>query len=522
MYKMLIVDDEPLIRTGLKNMIEWEVYGIEIVGEAEDGMKAYMQIKSLQPDIALIDISMPNMSGLELIELCTHLSASPNFIILSGYNDFEYVRTAIKYGAINYLLKPVDQDELTHTIISTVKLLDNDRTKNLYFQKGLQALKNDTLVRLLHHQIDSRELREKSHFLNLSFRCSSMRVGLLKAMNGQDELPMQTFSFSDIEHCKNVCSSVCPCYTAIDFSGTIIFIFKDHSHELTEHDFNRLLEDCARQLSEEKNLSFFIALGSNASNSSELSLSYHNAMEFIEKKRAIETVLQKSASRNMETDSNLPPSLSPDQLIPCLSENNISKIHQIIHAYFCNISVQTCGADLEHVKYSLVESIIGIMQKLRSSTLTDSNIYSLKQNAFSVIRSADSLTALEENLYLYFLALAEQLSENINPEYSFLVRNALNYVRDNYHDCNLSLKTLAVQMGVNASYLGRQFSLETKEYFSDYLNRTRISQALQLLNDTSWKVSKIAEAVGFANVSYFFTIFKKITGKHPSDYRQNP
>ncbi|MBD5458629.1 MAG: helix-turn-helix domain-containing protein, partial [Lachnospiraceae bacterium] len=145
------------------------------------------------------------------------------------------------------------------------------------------------------------------------------------------------------------------------------------------------------------------------------------------------------------------------------------------------------------------------------------NLNTLKQNAFSSIRSADSLAALEDNLLLYFLGLAEQLSENTNPEYSFLVRNALNYVKDNYHDCNLSLKTLAGQMEVNASYLGRQFSLETKEYFSDYLNRIQIAQALQLLNDTSWTASRIAEAVGFTNVSYFFTIFKKITGKRPSD-----
>lgn len=222
-----------------------------------------------------------------------------------------------------------------------------------------------------------------------------------------------------------------------------------------------------------------------------------------------------------EQDPNSALSLSPELLIPCLSDNDMPKLRQIIRSYFYNISAQPCGIDLEHIKYSLVESMIGIMQKLSTSTLTDSNISTLKQNAFSAIRSADSLAALEEHLLLFFPVLADQLSENTNPEYSFLVRNALNYVRDNYHDCNLSLKTLAGQMGVNASYLGRQFSLETKEYFSDYLNRIRISQALQLLDDTSWKVSKVAETVGFANVSYFFTIFKKITGKSPGDYRRN-
>lgn len=521
MYKMLIVDDEPLIRSGLKNLIEWEVYGIEIAGEAEDGTKAYLQIKSLQPDIALIDISMPNMSGLELIELCSHLEHSPKFIILSGYDDFEFVRTAIKYGAVNYLLKPVDQEELTNTIMSTVKLLDDDRTKKLHFQEGIHALKNDTLIRLLNHRIESRELREKSQFLNLSFRCSTMRVGLLKTAESQNESPTQPFSLSDIESCKKLCCNTCPCYTAIDVTGTIIFIFKDHTHALTEEDFNRMLENCAQQLSQQPGTTFYTALGPNASNAGELPLSYHSAMQAIEKKQTFENVFQKDTLMQLEKNTGPELLLNPEQVVSCLIKNNTQELRQIIHTYFRNISTRPYTGDLENIKYSLVESIIGIMQKLSSSTLTDSDISALKQKAFSTIRSADSLTVLEENLLVYFLTLAEQLKENSNPEYSFLVQNTLNYVRDNYHDCNLSLKTLAGQMGVNATYLGRQFSLETKEYFSDYLNRIRVAQALQLLNDTSWKISKIAEAVGFANVSYFFTIFKKVTGGRPSDYRKN-
>lgn len=160
MYKMIIVDDEPLIRSGLRNLIEWEVYGIEIVAESEDGMKAYLNIKDQHIDIALIDINMPNMNGLELIELCSHLAYCPKFIILSGYNDFEYVRTAMQHGAVNYLLKPVNQEELTNTIMSTVHMLDDTQTQKQQFQESMMALRNDILVRVLTNRIDTRELRE--------------------------------------------------------------------------------------------------------------------------------------------------------------------------------------------------------------------------------------------------------------------------------------------------------------------------------------------------------------------------
>lgn len=115
----------------------------------------------------------------------------------------------------------------------------------------------------------------------------------------------------------------------------------------------------------------------------------------------------------------------------------------------------------------------------------------------------------------------DQLDENTNPTYSFLIQNALSYVRNNYQDINLSLKTLAIQLNVNAAYLGRQFAMETSEYFSDYLNRIRIAKAIHLLKSSSHKTASIAESVGFANITYFFTIFKKTTGKRPGDFRKS-
>ena len=519
MYKLLIVDDEPNIRAGLRNLVEWDVYGIEIAGEAEDGMKAYLQIKHNHPDIALIDISMPNMTGLELIELCSSLDNPPKFIILSGYNDFEYVRTAIRYGAVNYLLKPVNQEELTNTIISTVKLLDNSRTQKTYFKEGIQILRNDTLLRLLTHRIDSKELREKSRFLHLTFRCSSMRVGLLKPNRTRELASKPIFSAADIETCQTLCNSVCSCYAALDADTMLILILLDYSHALNESDFLELLQTCAQQLSNDHPSSFYTAVGPNAASANELYLSYNQALQEIEQKQTCEQVLQKESSQlseNMEIQEIL---FDTELMIQALKDHAEEKGNEIIHAYFGSISDHP-QVDLEAIKYALIEVIIEIMQKLDFSPLTDQSIHTLKQRAFSMIRSSNTAAALEENLIVFFHILFEQLNEYTNSRYSTVVQNALIYVRDHYQDCNLSLKTLAAKMDVNPTYLGRQFSQETKEYFSDYVNRIRIAQAIQLLNSTTWKTAKIAENVGFTTVSYFFTIFKKVTGGRPGDYRK--
>lgn len=192
---------------------------------------------------------MPGMNGLELLELCSHLPSSPSFIILSGYNHFEYVRTAMRYGAVNYLLKPVEQEELIHTIMSTVQLLDDAHTHKRQFQEGIALLQNDVLMRILTNRIENPELREKCNFVNLSFRCSNMRVGLLKALSPKSTITWERTDFSSAELCKTICNAHCSVYTAMDVHDNFILIFKDYTGQMEEPAFSQLLENCAFRLS---------------------------------------------------------------------------------------------------------------------------------------------------------------------------------------------------------------------------------------------------------------------------------
>lgn len=508
MYKMIIVDDEPLIRQGLKNLIEWEVYGIEIVGEAEDGMKAYLDIKDKQPDIALIDISMPNLNGMELINLCSHLEQPPKFIILSGYNDFEYVRTAMQYGAINYLLKPVDLEELTNTLISTIHLLDDATTRNQQFRESITALRNDVLVRLLNNRIESRELREKCRLVDLSFHCNCMYTGIMKPVFSDPNGALSWQDFSLVAFCEQFCGTDCACYAAFDTNDNLVLILKDYSHILTPESCRKLLDSCRKALEKRMKVPILSALGDCAVSSSELSESYQKCLEAIDKKQILGDFL---ASGSMEQLAHTPsPSIDYSALRLLLVNNDRKGVEQFIHSYFSEILVKKQSTTVEEIKYRLIEFVICTMQELKSSLLPDSDLEVQKQNAYQIIRISTSFSELEKNMLLFFTSLMEQLTGSHNTEYSFLVQNALDYVRNNYQDCNLALKTLAQQLNVNAAYLGRQFALETNEYFSDYLNRIRIAHAIRLLHDTTWKTAKIAESVGFANISYFFTVFKKI------------
>lgn len=519
MYKMIIIDDESLIRTGLRNIIEWEVYGIEIVSEADDGAKAYQIIKTIEPDIAIVDINMPNISGLELIELCTHLTKCPKFIILSGYNDFEYVRTAMKYGASNYLLKPVNQEELIITIISVVRLLDDVFLKDQQFQESISILRNDILLRILNNRIDNKELREKCQFFNLSFHCSNMHIGILKPVSRQKDLSSDQISFSLAVSCEKLCERTCSTYAAINENNSLVLIFKDYSNELQEEDYNELLELCATRLKNQTGLPIITALSQKAAGTSELSSRYMQSLHTLEHQMIMHQLFPDGTPAPL--DERFIPDFDYARLAQAVEALDIDTIKILIHEYSDSILRQHLSLNNGSFKYQLVEFIICTMQELKSSLLSEADISTYKKEAFCIIEASESFVQAEAELISFFRNLTDQLRENINPAYSPLVQNVLTYVKDNYQECNLSLKTLSSHFDVNAAYLGRQFKLETNEYFSDYLNRIRIARAVHLLKTTDMKITTVASSVGFSNISYFFTIFKKITGGRPGDYKKN-
>ena len=513
MYKILIVDDEARIRNGLSNIIEWEVYGIEIAGLAADGMKAYLEIKSNHPDIVLVDISMPNMTGLELIELCSHMEVSPKFIILSGYNDFEYVQKAIKLGAVDYLLKPVDQDELIHAVSSCVKLLDEDRAHQRQFQESCQALRNDLLMRILHNQIDLHEFREKSHVVNLSLYCSRMRVGVLALIPDSDNASVPLMQAVQI--CQDICSSLCPCYVVADVNTNIAVIFKASDQSITEEAFHNILAECSKSISEHFGYRVLFSVGRDANHINGLPASYTDCISKLEKKMILGDVLEDKLSKSPENHSS-----NYRDFLTCLESGKEEEISSTLHACCRSFLPQKEETDINFFKYQLIDLVTYVLRSQYPSAYFLPELEEKKKQAFNIIRSTDSILKLEEKLTAFFISLTEknpELPEEAN--YPHIIQYVLAKIRSDYSDNSLSLKTVAAQLDVNPAYLGREFTLVTGEYFSDFLNRTRITKAIHLLNTTSLKTGKIAEAVGFTNSSYFFTVFKKITGKNPGDYR---
>lgn len=157
MYNVFLVDDEPFIIEGMRALVPWEDYGLKVVGEASNGSEAIKKLETCHVDILLTDIMMPIMDGLELISTLKERHPNTKYIVLSGYEEFEYVKKGMKLGIENYLLKPVNEQELISTLENSIEKLEKS-TNN---EEAYTILRDNTIWRCLNQDIDAKEWREE-------------------------------------------------------------------------------------------------------------------------------------------------------------------------------------------------------------------------------------------------------------------------------------------------------------------------------------------------------------------------
>lgn len=519
MYRMILVDDEPHIRKGLAGLIPWEEYGVEIVGEADNGIAALTLIDQIEPDIAIVDIRMPHMDGLQLLEHMKGRADAPKFIMLSGFDQFDYVREAMRMGAQNYLLKPVDPEELKATIIDVTGLLCDEAEKKQQFDESMRALLNNTLNRLLSNQIEVRELREKCRLLDITLRCNHMHVGIVKPMFDRQDVSLRWIMFRGLDLCRDRCNSYLTTYPVVDTNDNIVLIIKNPDGKFDRNQLLQLLNDCAKEVQRQTRISCVVALGTEAASFKDISGAYQNALRMLDIK-----CMWGDAKIEPDTVVTMQQTVSaafdPELLSELLLCDDRTQLDQLVHNFFHKTLPENRIANLALVKYHLIELVTCALQAAHKCYVPAADVAQIKSGIYTEIQTRSTIASLEQCMSDMLRNLCMRVMHIDTSGYSQKVQFAVQYVHRNYNDSNLSLKTLADKLAINSAYLGRQFSMETGVFFSDYLNEVRIRHAKQLLNTTHMKLAEVAERVGFVNVSYFSTIYKKLTGERPGKSRR--
>ncbi|MFM9281443.1 response regulator transcription factor [Paenibacillus jiagnxiensis] len=498
MYKVFIVDDEPFIIEGLYDIVDWAAFGLEIVGHAGNGQLALERLSSQPVDILITDISMPVLNGLQLIREMRRRQQDLKVIILSGFNDFDYLKEGMQLGIDNYLLKPINIEELEATLRNIVTNLDKTRPNDAY---GIQILKDNTLHRLLTGQIACREFEERAEFMGITLDGDYIGVVSIRADSDHASL------FAAVEQRAREAE-----YPVLfhDVDGDTVLIANLPNRDESTQAFKDWLAVLATELAEEYP-SLLIGIGGIARGLEDAPASYREA------KKAMEYVMvypelkiidyeQLGAGRSSAAAFTV----SWSDFAKLMMARNQDGIADRIRTDFEEHSDGTTPAELQH---AALELVIRFKMELERIKHTDES--AIFRTGLQRVLSSTTLEELVLALQEVGVATVQSLLQDMkNPT----VSQVLNHIHTHYAD-ELSLKLLGAQYHLHPVYLGQLFQKETGETFAEYINKYRIERAKEQLKNTSLKVHEIARNVGYWETGYFYKQFRKYVGISPTDYK---
>ncbi len=492
MFKVMLVDDEPNVRQGIKMMIPWDELGCEIIGEADDGDDGLTKIMLLQPDIVIADIKMPGKTGIEMTEAAKAMGYKGKVLILSGYSDFSYAKDAIALGVENFILKPVDEDELIEAIRVSCEKITKERERKYRQEIGREYLNEQLIKGLFAGDAEIASAFEKYEY-------SGYQTAIISF---EGDKQSNTENYARVKKYFSALSSID--IVTVDISGVLGILFKGWNR----NDESEVLE----RLYASSGDTVFIAAGKHVNKPSEIKSSYASAehiynCRFIYKGSGVVTSDMIEKSSNDDTDYTA-------AIYAYMEINDIDKLNSSIDRF--TDSLRVWNNTSEKAKISFLTLVMEIASKLGKSN-ADKKSDELIDDAFMAdLSESDSLSAMVEMVKIRFTSISDTCFGKTTKSN---IERVVRYIRDNYNK-ELRLEMLAGIFGYNSAYLGKVFHQYTGDNFNNYLDEIRITEAKRLLKDENYKVYEVAEMVGYSNINYFHNKFKKYVGMSPRSYQK--
>ncbi|PTX61327.1 two-component system response regulator YesN [Melghirimyces profundicolus] len=496
MYNVIIVDDEPVIRCGLKSLCNWVELNLNLIGDYPNGEEALKAVENKQLDILITDIKMPLMDGITLTKKALELFPHLKVILISSYNDFEYVREGLKLGAVDYLLKhTLEPEEIKQLVDRCTKEIEEEnkvKKRLQLYDRTVEDKERKQLESSLKRYLFNYEELEDRHWLAIQ---RTMVYGMIDHIEELIQHSGQAYLILLMEQIKeyyyNFMDGIC-------FSvgeSEIIFIM-EHGRE-TFLQVNQLKEHLEKQF--DISLSFGIHTGSNIRECYEKSrIACH--YRFYEGVGCIHTykpfaMVENHLEKLDVLIDKLEPSVDIDHFLSCIERR---------------WSEQRLDPD------AIRQEACRILCKLFSEK---GNAYSLLEK-FEVLKQAETVSQLIHKMHQLIKEYED--TAKLFPQQRFsdnqLIKHAIVYIHGHYTG-ELTLQDVANHVHVSKNYFSIFFKKQTGQNFSDYVTQLRVQKAKDLLKDTELKVYEVAAHSGFNDVKYFSKLFKKMTGLSPVDYR---
>ena len=513
MYRVVIVDDEPVIRRGLRETIEWDALGLEVAGEAADGAEALKLVRETKPEILITDIRMPEMDGIQLIQEVKKLDLNVKITILSGYSDYGYLKAAIRLGVDNYLLKPIDNDELISNLRNTVSEIEKEAAVSLHIRQGTVLLRSNTLRRLVAGNISEEELKEKAEFLHIPLDAGRYQCAVCTAARQIAPGCREQF-FREVISEKTDGSQMA--FADGDGNLALLMFLGDEGDD--RGGIRERLENLAEKAFRERGIPLLIGVGQTAGSTDGIRRSYESAKTALEygaflKNRGVVRYDEVPSAPQAE---QIPDLIDYEKMKEYIRRGEQETLKEYLESSLDRMTAES-GASYHRVRNLMMHIAVRMTDCFRT-------IYG-SMNAFREPDDFDyaglfSLRSFTDMRSWLFQLCGELFAANkaLLGRSTSVVGLAVDYITRHFRE-GVTLRQVAAELHVNTSYLGQIFRKETGTAFTDYVNMLRIQEAQKLLANPTVKVYEAAAQVGFTDYHYFLKIFKKVTGKSPSDLR---
>ena len=543
MVKVYLVEDEIIIRQSIKNSIDWEKEGYEFVGDASDGELALPVILKEKPDILITDIRMPFMDGLELSRMVKAELPDIKIVILSGYDDFEYAKQAIKIGVAEYLLKPVSSAVLLEHLSEIAEKVRDEREdlalKKVYYQEmqeNEELIKMKFLGELISGKLSLAEAMEKGKRFHMNLGGPFYRIILFKFIQedrvkaGQSEDLAR--AYAAVGNYVDGLKDVFRFQRGVEGWAFLLTSVEEDMEAQTE----RFIEGLKEVIAPFEALTWFGGIGSEAARLRELRYSFREADKafagrFVQKPNQIISVEQLNfEQQDNEFDANIFGEINQfDQIITrFLSSGSLEEVESFVGALFTEISEDHFRSLMirQYIIMNIYATVLTFCKKLRKDAGVDGEaagqMESLRENeeilkrAVSTAESVDDIKAYIGTLLDHAIELRNTVS---GRRYSDIIQTAKKRIEQDYMSEDISLNSVAAEVCMSPSYFSSVFSKEMGKTFIEYLTEVRMEKAKQYLACSSMKTSEISYEVGYKDPHYFSYIFKKTQGCTPKEYR---
>lgn len=535
MYKLIIVDDEPTVRFGLRSYFNWNDYGIEVVAEAEDGEEGLQAVERFLPDLILTDVRMLHMDGIAMAAEIRSRHPHIKIVFVSGHDDADYLKSALQVSAVDYIFKPVNMQELQTVVERVLHALQEEQTERRLIAdmqekltQSMPLLREKFLMSVIRDGIPRPErIRERLDFLGLGLPLeASYWVILLRiddsaeVIDKRTERDRQLLAYAILNICQELIGRFMKGYAFENQSGEYIgILYGSGEKEGLEDQLFLLAEEMRENLARWLKISVTIGVGERVNRLQALPQSYNRAREAADQKWYLgkNRIITMDSLETGDGDSYRFEPVQIERLNSALKAADLAAVMAELSDWFERLA-RNRRDGFRYGRIMSLELILLSNRLLLELHIPTRDLEERSTELWEQIFQQETIADLRQLLDSHMTEVCRQIHEKRSGRARNVIER-IKAVMDQRYAENLTVSDIAESVYLSSTYVSLLFKQETGETVYEYLTKVRIERAKELLRDARIKFYEICDAVGYSDPSHFSKIFKKYTGLTPSAYR---